>query len=84
MYVQGRSAVKSEKLDVYARFDIFLTNRKDPCSTISFSSQHHFNDASDHWGFHRFLQLPQLLDPAAGFLDDESDSVLLGANLYLP
>lgn len=84
MYVQGRSAVKSEKLDVFARFDIFLMNRKDSSATISFSSQHHFNEASDHWGFHRFLQLSQLMNAEQGFLDEESDSVLLGANLYLP
>lgn len=84
MYVQGRSAVKSEKLDVFGRFDIFLMNRKDSSATISFSSQHHFSEASDHWGFHRFLQLPQLMNAEQGFLDEESDSVLLGANLYLP
>lgn len=83
MYVQARSAFKSEKLDMNARFDIFLTNRKEATGTISFSSQHHFTESSDHWGFHRFLPLPQLLDPATGFLDEESDSVLLGANVYL-
>lgn len=82
MYVQGRSAVKSEKLDVFARFDIFLLNRKDSSQTISFSSQHHFSESSDHWGFHRFLQLTQLAS-GQGFLDDESDSVVLGANVYL-
>lgn len=84
MYVQGRSACKSEKLDVTAKFDIFLMNRRDHALTISFSSQHHFDEVSDHWGFHRFLQLPQLLNPACGFLDEDTDSVLLGANLYLP
>lgn len=83
MYVQGRSAVRSQKLDVFGRFDIFLMNRKDSSATVSFSSQHHFNEASDHWGFHRFLQLPQLHSPVQGFFDAESDSVLLGANLYL-
>lgn len=84
MYVQARSASKQVSLDVPAKFDIFLINRKDPTHTITFSSEHRFKDESDHWGFHRFLQLPQLLNPAVGFLDDDTDSVLLGANLYLP
>jgi BTB/POZ domain/BTB And C-terminal Kelch len=53
MYVQGRSAYKGEEIDVEARFDIFLVNRKDGTGTISFSSTHHFTAQSDHWGFHR-------------------------------
>lgn len=83
MYVQGRSACVSGKLDVSAKFDIFLLNRKDHALSISYSSQHDFSESSDHWGFHRFLELPQLLNPANGFLDAETDSVLLGANVYL-
>lgn len=82
MYVQARSAVKSEVLDVVARFDIFLVNRNEEGSTVSFSSHHHFRDTSDHWGFHRFLQLSQLTDLNLGYLDEESDSVIVGANLY--
>lgn len=84
MYVQARSASKSEKLDLSARFDIFLTNRQDTATTISFSSQHRFTEQSDHWGFHRFLPLGQMLDPSAGFIDVESDSLLVGANIYFP
>lgn len=82
MYVQARSAFKSDKLDLNARFDIFLSNRKDSAATISFSSQHRFTEQSDHWGFHRFLPLGQMLDPSAGFIDVESDSLLVGANIY--
>lgn len=82
MYVQARSAFKSDKLDLSAPFDIFLTNRKDAAATISFSSQHRFTEQSDHWGFHRFLPLTQMLDANAGFIDVESDSLLVGANIY--
>lgn len=82
MYVQARSAFKSETLGLSARFDIFLINRKDAAATISFSSQHRFTKQSDHWGFHRFLSLGQMLDANAGFIDIESDSLLVGANIY--
>lgn len=82
MYVQARSAMKSDKLDLNARFDIFLINRKEAPNTISFSSQHRFTEQSDHWGFHRFLPLGQMTDPNGGFIDVESDSVLVGANIY--
>ncbi len=82
MYVQARSAMKNDKLDLNARFDIFLINRKDVAGTISFSSQHRFTEQSDHWGFHRFLPLNQMTDPNVGFIDVESDSVLVGANIY--
>jgi hypothetical protein len=81
VYVQGRSTCKSEKLDMQARFDIFLVNRKDGGGTISFSSQHHFTTNSDHWGFHRYILLSRLTDPAEGFISEETDSVLLGANV---
>lgn len=82
MYVQARSAIKSEALDVSARFDIFLLNRDEEGSTVSFTSHHHFRDASDHWGFHRFLQLTHLTDLSLGYFDEESDSVIVGANIY--
>lgn len=82
MYVQGRSASKKEKLNVKAKFDIFLVNRSDQTMTVSFSSEHHFTETSDHWGFHRFLQLSQLQSATGGFLDENSDSVILGANVY--
>lgn len=82
MYVQGRSANKSEPLDVFVRFDIFLVNQKAEGSTISFSSQHHFLETSDHWGFHRFLQLSQMTDTNLGYLNEQSDAVVVGANLY--
>jgi BTB/POZ domain/BTB And C-terminal Kelch len=81
MYVQGRSAFKGDELDVQARFDIFLVNRKDGSGTLSFSSQHHFTPMSDHWGFHRFVPLSRLTDVAEGFLDEETDSILVGANV---
>lgn len=82
MYVQGRSSNRSEPLDVAARFDIFLVNQKEDGSTISFSSQHQFLETSDHWGFHRFLQLSQMVDPNLGHLDAESDAIVVGANIY--
>ena len=82
MYVQGRSGSKGKKLDVCAKFDIFLMNRKDGMQSVSFSSEHRFREESDHWGFHRFLELPQLLNPGNGFLDEDSDSVIVGGNLY--
>lgn len=81
MYVQGRSAYKGDNLDVQARFDIFLVNRKDGSGTLSFSSQHHFTAESDHWGFHRFCPLSRLTDVAEGFLSEETDSILVGANV---
>lgn len=81
MYVQGRSAFKGHELDVHARFDIFLINRKDGSGTISFSSQHHFTSGSDHWGFHRYIPLPRLTDPSEGFISEDTDSILLGANV---
>ncbi|CAN8071012.1 unnamed protein product [Agarophyton chilense] len=84
MYVQARSASHHQPLDLTARFDIFLVNRNDPTQTVSFSSSHHFTDLSDHWGFHRFLQLSQMRNTALGFLDEQSDSLLLGATMYLP
>lgn len=83
MYVQARSG-HSTKLDLKAKFDIFLINRNDPTQTIIFSSSHHFTEASDHWGFHRFLQLTQLQNHSLGFLEEETDSLLLGATLYMP
>lgn len=82
MYIQGRSTFASEQLDVVALFDIFLINRLDEAMTILFSSTHHFRDTNDHWGFHRFLQLPQLLDHEAGFFDTETDSIIVGATIY--
>lgn len=81
MYVQGRSAFKGHELDVQARFDIFLVNRKDGSGTLSFSSQHHFTPMSDHWGFHRFVPLSRLTNVSEGFLDEETDSILVGANV---
>lgn len=81
MYVQGRSASKNEELDLMAKFDIFLINRKDSAATISFSSQHHFTTSSDHWGFHRYIPLSRLTDPKDGFISDDNDSVVLGANV---
>lgn len=81
MYVQGRSAFKGDELDVQAKFDIFLVNRKDGSGTLSFSSQHHFTPMSDHWGFHRFVPLSRLTDVGEGFLDEETDSILVGANV---
>lgn len=82
MYVQARSTNKAEPLNVSARFDIFLVNQKEESSLISFSSQHHFLETSDHWGFHRFLQLSNLVDTNLGYLDDAGDSVVVGANIY--
>lgn len=82
MYVQGRSALKSEKLEMFARFDIFLVNAIDATQTVIFSSQHQFTENSDHWGFHRFMPLPQLTNSRNGFLDEETDSVVVGVNLY--
>lgn len=82
MYVQARSAYRNDKLDLHARFDIFLANRKDSGGSVCFSSQHRFTESSDHWGFHRFLPLSQLLEASAGFLDVQTDSVLLGYNIY--
>eukprot|EP00172_Hildenbrandia_rubra_P000910 Plantae.Rhodophyta-Hildenbrandia_rubra.ctg1514.p1 GENE.Plantae.Rhodophyta-Hildenbrandia_rubra.ctg1514~~Plantae.Rhodophyta-Hildenbrandia_rubra.ctg1514.p1 ORF type:complete len:483 (+),score=54.65 Plantae.Rhodophyta-Hildenbrandia_rubra.ctg1514:2566-4014(+) len=81
MYVQARSQFKDDPLDLHARFDIFLVNRKHPTSTISFSSQHHFTTNSDHWGFHRYIPLSRLGDAKEGFLEELTDSVLLGANV---
>lgn len=81
MYVQGRSAFKGDELDVQARFDIFLVNRKDGGGTLSFSSQHHFTGLSDHWGFHRFVPLSRLTDMSEGFLEEDTDSILIGANV---
>jgi hypothetical protein len=81
MYVQGRSAYKGDDLDVEARFDIFLVNRKDGTGTISFSSTHHFTSQSDHWGFHRYAPITRTADPTEGFIDDETDSIIVGANV---
>jgi hypothetical protein len=81
MYVQGRSTFKGDELDVQARFDIFLVNRKDGAGTLSFSSQHHFTAVSDHWGFHRFVPLSRLTDVSEGFLEEETDSIVIGANV---
>jgi BTB/POZ domain/BTB And C-terminal Kelch len=81
VYVQCRSTCKTDELNVQARFDIFLVNRKDGSGTISFSSQHHFTSTSDHWGFHRYILLSRLADPAEGFISEETDSVVLGANV---
>ncbi|PXF41682.1 Kelch-like protein 18 [Gracilariopsis chorda] len=83
MYVQARSNCARVKVDVSAKFDIFLINRKDATQTISFSSSHHFTEASDHWGFHRFLQLSQMRNSALGFLHEDTDSLLVGATLYM-
>lgn len=82
MYVQGCSMNGADRLDVSARFDIFLINQREEGMTVSFSSVHHFRDTNDHWGFHRFLQLSQLMDSDAGFRDADTDSVIVGANLY--
>lgn len=82
MYVQGCSMNAADRLDVTARFDIFLINRREEGMTVSFSSVHHFRDTNDHWGFHRFVQLSQLMDSDAGFRDVDTDSVVVGANLY--
>lgn len=82
MYVQGCGVNASDHLDVSAKFDIFLINQREEGMTVSFSSVHHFRDANDHWGFHRFLQLSQLMDVNAGFRDADTDSVIVGANLY--
>lgn len=83
MYVQARSARRCETVDVTGRFDIFLVNRGEVGSTITHSSQHHFKESSDHWGFHRFLQLTHLHNVSTGFLDEESDSIIVGANVYM-
>lgn len=82
MYVQGRSTDKAKPLDLSAKFDIFLVNQKEEGAVVTFSSQHHFQENSDHWGFHRFLQLSQLVNPSLGYIDEASDSVVVGANLY--
>jgi len=83
VYLQARSASKRETIDKTAAFDIFILNRKNPAASISYSSQHYFTATSDHWGFHRALALPRLRDPSQGFVDEATDSLVVGATVYL-
>lgn len=82
VYLQARSASKRETIDKTASFDIFILNRKNPAASISYSSQHYFTATSDHWGFHWALALPRLRDPSQGFVDEATDSLVVGATVY--
>lgn len=82
-FLQGRNGVTEAPLNVPVRCEIFILNHSNTFFTFSRLFEIESWTTPGEWGFHRFFTIAEVLNPDDGYLNMETDSVIIGAHVEL-